>query len=235
MRAELGLPSVRGDDEKGGGMMGGFGGSMGGVGAGGKAKRPISVKFEIPYFTTSGIQVRYLKIIEPKVSRRDEWLYNLTKTNTDLLTASIPVSALGAIHHTEWRHCGAFAGCAVMPGLDELETTICYRNGLLFLLSMAMAYWRVGESSEYLRGHDDSAPGAVVTETRLETADMIGSVFVSSSVSRAGQGVILTWSVSILLLMSECSTAIGSMKLVRCALSLQTRFMSFRKGAISME
>ena len=50
-------------------MTGGFGGSMGGVGgaSGGKAKRPISVKFEIPYFTTSGIQVRYLKIIEPKV------------------------------------------------------------------------------------------------------------------------------------------------------------------------
>lgn len=68
MRAELGLPSVRGDDEKGGGMMGGFGGSMGGIGGGGKAKRPIGVKFEIPYFTTSGIQVRYLKIIEPKVS-----------------------------------------------------------------------------------------------------------------------------------------------------------------------
>lgn len=66
MRAELGLPSVRGDDEKGGGMMGGFGGSMGGVGSG-KGKRPINVKFEIPYFTTSGIQVRYLKIIEPKV------------------------------------------------------------------------------------------------------------------------------------------------------------------------
>jgi AP-1 complex subunit mu len=66
MRAELGLPSVRGDDDKGGGMMGGFGGSMGGVGDG-KGKRPISVKFEIPYFTTSGIQVRYLKIIEPKV------------------------------------------------------------------------------------------------------------------------------------------------------------------------
>ena len=40
---------------------------MGGA-QGGKGKRPISVKFEIPYFTTSGIQVRYLKIIEPKVS-----------------------------------------------------------------------------------------------------------------------------------------------------------------------
>lgn len=67
MRAELGLPSVKGDDEHGGGMTGGFGGSMGGA-AGAKGKRPISVKFEIPYFTTSGIQVRYLKIIEPKVS-----------------------------------------------------------------------------------------------------------------------------------------------------------------------
>jgi len=47
--------------------IGGFGGSMGGVGGSSKAKRPIGVKFEIPYFTTSGIQVRYLKIIEPKV------------------------------------------------------------------------------------------------------------------------------------------------------------------------
>ena len=69
MRAELGLPTVKGDDEHGGGMTGGFGGSMGGA-QGGKGKRPISVKFEIPYFTTSGIQVRYLKIIEPKVSRQ---------------------------------------------------------------------------------------------------------------------------------------------------------------------
>ena len=67
MRAEMGLPSVKGDDEHGGGMTGGFGGSMGGT-QGGKGKRPITVKFEIPYFTTSGIQVRYLKIIEPKVS-----------------------------------------------------------------------------------------------------------------------------------------------------------------------
>ena len=48
-------------------MMGGFGGSMGGIANAGKSKRPINVKFEIPYFTTSGIQVRYLKIIEPKV------------------------------------------------------------------------------------------------------------------------------------------------------------------------
>src|SRR5579859_42910 len=30
-------------------------------------KRPVELKFEIPYFTTSGIQVRYLKIVEPKL------------------------------------------------------------------------------------------------------------------------------------------------------------------------
>lgn len=105
MRAELGLPSVRGDDEKGGGMMGGFGGSMGGVG-GGKAKRPINVKFEIPYFTTSGIQVRYLKIIEPKVSSSA----TLESIHTDNVIAAISISAMGAIHHTIWRYCCTITG-----------------------------------------------------------------------------------------------------------------------------
>jgi hypothetical protein len=103
MRAELGLPSVRGDDEKGGGMMGGFGGSMGGVGAG-KGKRPINVKFEIPYFTTSGIQVRYLKIIEPKVSLDDcvEWVH------ANMNVAAIPFAALGTVHYAIRRY-----SCAV--------------------------------------------------------------------------------------------------------------------------
>ena len=86
MRAELGLPSVRGDDEQGGGMMGGFGGSMGGVGGVGKgAKRPIQVKFEIPYFTTSGIQVRYLKITEPKVRCSKSLLIKTNKRSCNTL------------------------------------------------------------------------------------------------------------------------------------------------------
>lgn len=106
MRAELGLPSVRGDDEKGGGMMGGFGGSMGGVGAG-KGKRPINVKFEIPYFTTSGIQVRYLKIIEPKVSTFS-FKARLTVTNSEII-AAISFFALGPLHHTVRRHRSAIA------------------------------------------------------------------------------------------------------------------------------
>lgn len=100
MRAELGLPSVRGDDEKGGGMMGGFGGSMGGVG-GGKAKRPINVKFEIPYFTTSGIQVRYLKIIEPKVRTNCNMIKEAV---ANMRAVAIPIATLGTIHYTVRRH-----------------------------------------------------------------------------------------------------------------------------------
>ena len=88
MRAELGLPSVKGDDEHGGGMTGGFGGSMGGAGQGAKGKRPISVKFEIPYFTTSGIQVRYLKIIEPKVSNTFDFLSRILLPVVSLSTSS---------------------------------------------------------------------------------------------------------------------------------------------------
>ena len=117
MRAELGLPSVRGDDEKGGGMMGGFGGSMGGVG-GGKGKRPISVKFEIPYFTTSGIQVRYLKIIEPKVSR---FIFREFAGDADnFVIASISVITVGTIYHTIRRYRCAVARCKLVALLDAM-------------------------------------------------------------------------------------------------------------------
>lgn len=110
MRAELGLPSVKGDDEHGGGMTGGFGGSMGGLGAGaGKAgKRPISVKFEIPYFTTSGIQVRYLKIIEPKVSLSffSLSLYSLKKPSysPSSFFSSSPLPRTSPLPHIQTHH-----------------------------------------------------------------------------------------------------------------------------------
>lgn len=117
MRAELGLPSVKGDDEHGGGMTGGFGGSMGGAGAMGKAKRPINVKFEIPYFTTSGIQVRYLKITEPKVSFVFSAGVYFTGLKLTLWIATIPIASLGSVHYTIRRYCDANAGCAVARSL----------------------------------------------------------------------------------------------------------------------
>lgn len=129
MRAELGLPSVRGDDEKGGGMMGGFGGSMGGVGGGGKAKRPIGVKFEIPYFTTSGIQVRYLKIIEPKVS-----LSAVTQLFLSILTCVRSFNTRLCLgYDTSLRAATLQCGCPMCNnGIDELVSNDmnCYRNGL---------------------------------------------------------------------------------------------------------
>jgi AP-1 complex subunit mu len=67
MRAELGLPSVK-DAEA----------------IASKQKRPITVNFTIPYFTTSGIQVRYLKIIEPKLQYQSyPWVRYITKSGND--------------------------------------------------------------------------------------------------------------------------------------------------------
>lgn len=66
MHAELGLPSVKDDGENT------------------KLKRPINVSFTIPYFTTSGIQVRYLKIIEPKLQYQSyPWVRYITKSGPD--------------------------------------------------------------------------------------------------------------------------------------------------------
>ena len=55
MRAHFGLPSVR---------NGMYLGSTNISEETLASRTPINVKFEIPYFTVSGIQVRYLKIVE---------------------------------------------------------------------------------------------------------------------------------------------------------------------------
>ncbi|RUS15512.1 Mu homology domain-containing protein [Endogone sp. FLAS-F59071] len=55
MRAHFGLPSVKGADEL-------------------EKRPPMSVKFEIPYFTVSGIQVRYLKIVEKSGYQALPWV-----------------------------------------------------------------------------------------------------------------------------------------------------------------
>ncbi|XP_071511994.1 AP-1 complex subunit mu-1 isoform X2 [Diadema antillarum] len=59
MRAHFNLPSVAAEEAEG--------------------RPPISVKFEIPYFTTSGIQVRYLKIIEKSGYQALPWVRYITQ------------------------------------------------------------------------------------------------------------------------------------------------------------
>uniref|UniRef100_A0A8C4HVY6 Adaptor related protein complex 1 subunit mu 3 n=1 Tax=Dicentrarchus labrax TaxID=13489 RepID=A0A8C4HVY6_DICLA len=71
MRAHFGLPSVESEELE--------------------AKRPITVNFEIPYFTVSGIQVRYLKIIEKSGYQALPWVRYITQSggenkHTDIYT-----------------------------------------------------------------------------------------------------------------------------------------------------
>lgn len=88
MTAELNLPSVRGDDNAAVtsgevGLVGAVSNSSTGANFG-SYKKPISVKFTIPFFTTSGIQVRYLKIIEPKLQYPSyPWVRYVTKSGND--------------------------------------------------------------------------------------------------------------------------------------------------------
>jgi len=73
MRAHFGLPSVSAadindpNDKKRNGQSGEN-----------SWKAPIGVKFEIPYFTVSGIQVRYLKIIEKSGYQALPWVRYIT-------------------------------------------------------------------------------------------------------------------------------------------------------------
>lgn len=60
MRAHFGLPSISGEEAT-------------------VTKAPISVQFEIPYFTVSGIQVRYLKIIEKSGYQALPWVRYITQ------------------------------------------------------------------------------------------------------------------------------------------------------------
>jgi len=68
MRAHFGLPSISAADVDPDGKKKGEN----------SWKKPISVNFEIPYFTVSGIQVRYLKIIEKSGYQALPWVRYIT-------------------------------------------------------------------------------------------------------------------------------------------------------------
>jgi len=62
MYAQFALSSTYGDDDQPTG------------------KPPITISFEIPYFTVSGIQVRYLKIIEKTGYQAQPWVRYITQS-----------------------------------------------------------------------------------------------------------------------------------------------------------
>jgi len=61
MRAHFGLPSISNQENP-------------------ASRPPITVQFEIPYFTVSGIQVRYLKIIEKSGYQALPWVRYITQS-----------------------------------------------------------------------------------------------------------------------------------------------------------
>ena len=63
MRAKFNLPSVRRDEDDGAAK-----------------KPPITVKYEIPYYTVSGVQVRYLKVIEKSGYQALPWVRYITRS-----------------------------------------------------------------------------------------------------------------------------------------------------------
>ncbi|KAF8886416.1 hypothetical protein CPB84DRAFT_1787534 [Gymnopilus junonius] len=65
MRAHFGLPSVKSGITRP------------------RKTSPITVKFEIPYFTVSGIQVRYLKIVEKSGYQALPWVRYITQNGDD--------------------------------------------------------------------------------------------------------------------------------------------------------
>lgn len=70
MRAHFGLPSVSANDLKEG---------EGVLARKAEWKKPITVNFEIPYYTVSGIQVRYLKIVEKSGYQALPWVRYITQ------------------------------------------------------------------------------------------------------------------------------------------------------------
>jgi len=61
MRAHFGLPSINSEDAT-------------------ASKPPITIKYEVPYYTVSGIQVRYLKIIEKSGYQALPWVRYITQS-----------------------------------------------------------------------------------------------------------------------------------------------------------
>lgn len=69
MRAHFGLPSVVGEELD--------------------KRPPLRVSFEIPYFTLSGIQVRYLKIVEKSGYSALPWVRYICQSGDDYVLRTI--------------------------------------------------------------------------------------------------------------------------------------------------
>jgi len=61
-------------------------------------RAPITVKFEIPYFTVSGIQVRYLKIVEKSGYQALPWVRYITQNGDDYRCGAFGLIQRWSVH-----------------------------------------------------------------------------------------------------------------------------------------
>ncbi|KAI8865979.1 Hiv-1 Nef in complex with Mhc-I cytoplasmic domain and Mu1 adaptin subunit of Ap1 Adaptor [Ramicandelaber brevisporus] len=72
LRAHFGRPTIKADEQE--------------------QKKPVNIKFEIPYFSATGIQIRYLKIVERSIGQSWPWVKYLTVGGDYHIRTSDPVS-----------------------------------------------------------------------------------------------------------------------------------------------
>ncbi|KAG7467724.1 AP-1 complex subunit mu-1 [Solea senegalensis] len=131
MRAHFGLPSVEAEDKEG--------------------KPPISVKFEIPYFTTSGIQVRYLKIIEKSGYQALPWVRYITQNGDYQLRThpSVEAGARATFPLVKRRQTSPFPSSDCLVAIPTLKClSLILRQIWWLLLAMENNYGYFNSSHE---------------------------------------------------------------------------------------
>ncbi|KAM3721458.1 AP-1 complex subunit mu-1-I [Dirofilaria immitis] len=119
MRAHFNLPSVQCEDREG--------------------RPPMKVKFEIPYFTTSGIQVRYLKIIEKSGYQALPWVRYITQNGDYQLRM---ISSFGtAMIHRRVILSSLFRCYGIFPSRMS-----CFRRDFFWFISVC-----IGQEQRYKR------------------------------------------------------------------------------------
>jgi AP-1 complex subunit mu len=80
---------------------------------------PITVKFEIPYFTVSGIQVRYLKIVDKSGYQALPWVRYITQNGDDYRCVAGFSLSFGS-----WLHANARTAHSLRTALEKGAASI---------------------------------------------------------------------------------------------------------------
>lgn len=89
-------------------------------------RAPLTVKFEIPYFTVSGIQVRYLKIVEKSGYQALPWVRYITQNGDDYRCVTFRLPA-----HASRTLTSARARVQLADGFGKGQRAYCAHVGII--------------------------------------------------------------------------------------------------------